>query len=301
MAAIDADDQGALTEHPLSRDHIAAGMALSNAAGWNQIEADWRLFFDLGYGMGISDRAGLCATTMIIPFGPRFAWISVVLVDGRMRRRGLATRLTEWATQELAARAIVPFLDATPAGREVYLRLGFNDCWWLQRLIAQQPRHDAAAGRPADPIANSASDRTIRPITDALWSHIVAYDASVFGAARGALLAALRQRVPDAAFCAEEAGRITGFVLARDGRLATQIGPLCADRDDTAIALLAHALPRVSYPVCIDLPERHAVIREWLMASGFTVGRPFSRMALGRAGTFDAPSRLIASAGPEFG
>lgn len=301
MAATDADDQGALTEHALSRDHIAAGMALSNAAGWNQVEADWRLFFDLGYGMGISDREGLCATTMIIPQGPRFAWISVVLVAERMRRRGLATRLTEWATQELAARAIVPFLDATPAGREVYLRLGFNDCWWLQRLIAQHPHYGPVAGRPAEPIANSPSDRTIRPITDALWPRIVAYDASVFGAARGKLLDVLCQRVPDAALCAEEAGRVTGFILARDGRLATQIGPLCADRDDIAIALLSHALQRVSYPVCIDLPERHGVIRDWLTASGFTVGRPFSRMALGRAGSFDAPSRLIASAGPEFG
>ncbi len=294
MAATDGDDQGALTEHALCRDHIAAGMALSNAAGWNQVEADWRLFFDLGYGMGISDREGLCATTMIIPLGPRFAWISVVLVAERMRRRGLATRLTEWAKQELSAQAIVPFLDATPAGREVYLRLGFNDCWWLQRLISQQPR-------PANPIANSTSNRMIEPITDALWPRIVAYDASVFGASRGALLGALRQRQPDAAFCAEEAGRITGFILARDGRLATQIGPLCADRDDIAIGLLSHALQRVSYPVCIDLPERHGVIRDWLTASGFTVGRPFSRMALGRATSFDAPSRLIASAGPEFG
>ena len=302
MATTDQDDQGPLTEHRLSRDHLAEGMALSNAAGWNQVEADWRLFFDHGYGVGISDRDGrLCATTMIIPLGARFAWVSVVLVAERMRRRGLATRLTEWAVRELDARKVVPFLDATPAGREVYLRLGFNDCWWLQRLIAQAPQVGGSSQSRADTGARATPHGAVRPITDATWSLVLAYDAQVFGGDRCAMLGAFRHRVPDAALYVEEAGRVVGFVLARDGRLATQIGPLCADRFDIAIALLSQVLTRIMYPVCIDLPERHADVRDWLIANGFAVGRPFSRMVLGRAASFDDPLRLIASAGPEFG
>ncbi len=305
MAPIEHDDQAPLTEHRLAREHIDGGMALSVAAEWNQSEADWRLFFDHGYGVGLSDGEGrLCATTMIIPLGPRFAWISVVLVAERVRRRGLATQLTEWATRELGRERIVPFLDATPAGREVYLRLGFTDCWWLERLIAPM-RHVSAAmdssavtGAPAGP---NPSPHVIRPITDSTWPRVLAYDISIFGGDRSAILGALRARVPDAALYAEEAGQVVGFILARDGRLATQLGPLCADRSDVAIELLSGALSRVRYPVCIDLPERHRSIRNWLTARGFSVGRPFSRMALGRAETFDDPLRLIASAGPEFG
>jgi GNAT superfamily N-acetyltransferase len=289
MATTDAP----LTRHPLLREHIEGGMALSNAANWNQNAADWRLFFDLGSGMGYSDQTGrLCATTMIIPLGPRFAWISVVLVADDMRRRGLASHLTDWATQELNRSGTVPFLDATPAGREVYLRLGFRDCWWLERLIAQTPPSSAVM---------SVSTPAIRPIDDSVWPRVLAYDAAIFGADRRAILTSFRNRVPAAALYVEEAGRIVGFALARDGRLATQIGPLCADRADIAIALVTHALSHVVFPVCIDLPVRHTAVRDWLSAHGFTVGRPFSRMALGRTETFDDQARLIASAGPEFG
>ncbi|MFM9882200.1 MAG: GNAT family N-acetyltransferase [Burkholderiales bacterium] len=305
MATIEHDDQAPLTEHRLAREHIEGGIALSVAAGWNQNEADWRLFFDHGYGVGLSDGDGqLCATTMIIPLGPRFAWISVVLVAERVRRRGLATQLTEWATRELAGKRIVPFLDATPAGREVYLRLGFNDCWWLERLIAPAPHVSVAM--ESNVVTGSAvipqqRSHDIRSITDATWPQVLAYDALIFGGDRSAILGSLRARLPDASLYVEEAGQVVGFILARDGRLATQLGPLCADRADIAIALLSHALSRVRYPVCIDLPERHRSIRDWLTARGFSVGRPFSRMALGRTKTFDDLSRLIASAGPEFG
>ncbi|MFN0304176.1 MAG: GNAT family N-acetyltransferase [Burkholderiales bacterium] len=305
MATIEHDDQAPLTEHRLTHDHIDGGMALSIAAEWNQNEADWRLFLDRGYGVGLFDGDGrLCATTMIIPLGSRFAWISVVLVAERMRRRGLATQLTEWATRELAGKQIVPFLDATPAGREVYLRLGFNDCWWLERLIAQPPHVRPATVSDVvtdPPVIPKSRSHDIHAITDATWPLVLAYDALIFGGDRSAILGALRARLPDAALLVEEAGRVVGFILGRDGRLATQLGPLSADRADIAIALLSQALSRVRHPVCIDLPARHCSIRDWLIARGFSVGRPFSRMALGRADTFDDPSRLIASAGPEFG
>ncbi|MSQ20532.1 MAG: GNAT family N-acetyltransferase [Betaproteobacteria bacterium] len=297
-----ATTDGPLTRHPLLRQHIEGGMALSSVANWNQNEADWRLFFELGFGMGYSDQNGrLCATTMIIPLGSRFAWISVVLVAEDMRRRGLASQLTEWATDELNRMGVVPYLDATPAGREVYLRLGFQDCWWLERLVAQTPAADFAA---TGNIATSQASRgapVIRPIDDAIWPRVVEYDARIFGSDRSAILAPFRHRVPAAALYAIEAGQVVGFVLARDGRLTTQVGPLCADRAEIAFALLTHALSRVGYPVCIDLPVRHAPIRDWLCANGFAVGRPFARMALGRADTFDDRARLIASAGPEFG
>lgn len=288
MATTDAR----LTEHPLLREHIEGGMALSKAANWNQNEADWQLFFDLGIGMGCSDQNGrLCATTMIIPLGARFAWISVVLVADDMRRRGLASQLTKWAVGELNRMGVVPYLDATPAGREVYLRLGFQDCWWLERLIA-----------PTLHVASAAlSTVIVRPIDDAIWPRVFEYDAAIFGADRRAILAPFRNRMPKAALYAMEAGQVVGFVLARDGRLNTQIGPICADRPEIAIALLTQVLAQVAFPVCIDLPVRHQVIRDWLCANGFTVGRPFARMALGRADTFDDSARLIASAGPEFG
>jgi len=283
-----------MLEHRLTTAHVAGGMTLSNAAGWNQNEADWRFFLAHGYGVGLSTPVGrLCATTMIMPLGPRFAWISVVLVAEDMRRRGFARRLTGWALDDLAPRGVVPMLDATPAGREVYLQLGFRDCWSLVRVLARN--RVATAPVPA------MSGLVVRPIEDRDWPRVIAYDAPIFGADRAPVLAEFRSRLPQAALLAERDGALMGYMLGRDGRLSLQFGPVIAESDYVAMALLARALARTTGPVCIDLPERHDVLRDWLAASGFAVGRPFSRMALGTARTFDEGQRLFASAGPEFG
>lgn len=291
-------DLSGLTAHPLSAAHIAGGLALSQAAGWNQNAADWDLFMRAGRGFGLStnaDPAQLVATTMIVPFGARFAWISVVLVAADHRRRGLATHLTMEALTELADTGQAPILDATPQGREVYRRLGFTDAWLLQRLLLKTPPVKIPAP-PPDGI-------DIRPIDANTedWDRIAAYDAPIFGADRRSILKAMVDRLPSAALVAERKGAIVGLLLGRDGRVADQLGPLSADSVEIALALLGQALTTSTKPVFIDLPERHGAVRDWLTKVGFAVGRPFSRMVLGMADTYDDHARLILSAGPEFG
>jgi hypothetical protein len=70
-----------LREHALDPSMVPACLALSAEAGWNQIEADWRLMLRLGRGLGVSAGDGrLVATAIMLPFERRFAWISMVLV-----------------------------------------------------------------------------------------------------------------------------------------------------------------------------------------------------------------------------
>src|SRR5262249_17836837 len=82
---------------------------------------------------------------------------------------------------------------------------------------------------------------TVRPIADADWPALCAYDAAAFGAERGAVLAGLRGRLPAADLVAARADEIAGFLLGRDGGLAAQIGPLIADDDAIAGPLVAPA------------------------------------------------------------
>ena len=277
----------------LSPSELDDAGALVAEAHWNQLAADWRIFIAQGRVYAVQTAQGrIVATAATLPYGGRFAWISMVLVAGEYRRRGLATELMRRAVDDLTAAGLVPILDATPDGREVYRQLGFTDSWGFQRLVRREAR---AATFP------SPAGVVIRPLTDADWPALAAYDAAAFGAERGAVLAGLRGRLPAAELIATRDGRVVGFALGRDGRLAAQIGPLTADNDDIACALAARALDRLDGPVFVDLADAKSALRSYLDARGFTVARPFTRMLYGASTRFDDAARTYAVVGPEFG
>jgi len=280
-------------EHALGPDHLAACAALSASANWNQNEADWALMLSFGRGYGLSlDDGTLAASTLALPYGKAFAWIAMVLVHPGQRRRGFATQLLRRALQDLAREGRLPVLDATPAGREVYRLEGFHDTWGFRRL--------ALPGTwGGQPIAHD--EIRVRALQSTDWPRIVALDETAFGATRESLLRALALRLPAAALVAERKGELTGFLLARDGREACQLGPLVARDPGAAQALLAAALERVPPPVYLDLVEREGALHAWLERCGFEFQRPFTRMVHG-AERAPGDARLIyCPAGPELG
>lgn len=267
-------------------------LALSEEAGWNQTAADWRAVFALGEVQGLVRGDRLIASAAVLPWPGPFGWICMVLVAGAERRRGHATRLLDWAVARLQELGRVPGLDATPAGRAVYLPRGFADVYPLTRLRASAP------GRLVPP---PEAPRP-RPMRAADLPGVMALDAPVFGADRSGLLTALQARRPGLAFVAEEAaGGLAGFALGRAGRTATQIGPVVARDAGVALALVGAALAACAGPVCVDVPDRHAALGRALAGAGFTPERPFVRMLRGRSEPLDRPGEVFAVTGPEFG
>jgi len=276
----------------LAPSELADAEALVAASGWNQVATDWRIFLALGTVYAVRDGARVIATAATLPYGDICAWISMVLVDETYRRRGLATRLLRECIDDIVAGGRVPVLDATPAGRTVYRQLGFEDAWGFARLTSAR-RTGALKG------GESAID--VRPISDAAWPDLCTYDAAVFGVDRHALLARMRGRLPAANLFAARAGRVTGLLLGRDGRTSAHLGPLIAEDDATALALLARAMPSLEGNVYIDLADAKSTVRAALEACGFAPQRPFTRMLHGRAASFDDLTRTYAVIGPEFG
>jgi len=274
----------ASTEVALGPRHLAGCLALSKAANWNQNEADWRLMLGFGRGWGIElEDETLAASTLVLPYGESVAWIAMVLVLPQHRRKGYASRLLRLALQDLENRGQTPILDATPDGREVYRQEGFKDSWGFKRFSLST----AFAG-----------EGRARPITDSDWPSILDLDRKAFGANREAVLRSLAQRVPHAALISDG-----GFVLAREGREATQIGPLVARDERSARELLAAALRQINAPVYLDLLDSRRETRMWLEERGFAFQRPFTRM-VHAAGLAIAPgdaSLVHCPAGPELG
>jgi GNAT superfamily N-acetyltransferase len=281
---------------PLAEGALPRAAALSALVGWNQTKADWRLFRGHGQVRALDDGhpRALAATAAALPYGPGVAWISMVLVRPDMRRRGLAMALVRWAVESLRAAALPSIaLDATPAGREVYRRLGFRDLWGFGRW-ALPPSLPAGPGV------------AVRPLREGDWPALLALDAAAFGAPRAFLLRDFAARLPPAALVAEapRGGGLAGALLARDGVRGPQLGPLLADDAATARALLAAglaALPPGGGPAVIDLRDGALGLGDWLAAHGARVQRPFTRMALGDADPPGDPARMAAVAGPEFG
>ncbi len=273
----------------LSDADVAAGWRLSTEAGWNQTEADWRFMLSAGEGFGFEDAAGaLVASAVIVPYESRFAWISMVLVTAAARRQGLATLLLRRALVWSAERRCPLLLDATAAGRAVYTGLGFKDLRGLTRWSG------AGESRPDSPAHPIGSDAELEP-----WAE---WDRPQFGASRLPLLRALRQGRPDLALQVSAPGSgESGYCLGRSGRVATQIGPLAAESEITALALLRAALERISGLVFLDLMDGHPALERELTGRGFSAQRSFVRMGFGSGPLPTKTSKLFAAAGPEFG
>jgi GNAT superfamily N-acetyltransferase len=280
-------EAGVLSSAPLvelGEADVPDALSLSREAGWNQTGQDWSLMIRLGRAFGIPgpDRR-LVATGLALPYPPDFGWISMVLVHGPYRRRGLATRLLERAIATLRDRGLVPLLDATQDGRAVYEPLGFRPVETLSRWRGQ-------GGGGAEPPAHASRLPSLAPIGE--------LDAASFGADRSAVLADLLDRGAPVALL-EPAGN--GFLLSRNGRTATQLGPLVARDPGAAADLLEAGLAAVSGAVLVDVPDRQLQVAQSLAARGFTAERSFVRMALGRDVAFGDPGAIHAVAGPELG
>ena len=120
----------------MTPDDIPAGLNLCRLAGWNQLARDWELFLKIhsnGCRVGVDDDGNVVGTVTTIPYENHFAWIGMVLVDPSKRRQGIGTQLLREALQLTADHETIK-LDATPAGREVYLKLGFVDEYRIIRM-----------------------------------------------------------------------------------------------------------------------------------------------------------------------
>jgi GNAT superfamily N-acetyltransferase len=270
----------------LTENDIAGCMALSAEAGWNQTADDWALFIRHGTVFGLPDGDGHpVATGAILPFSDSFAWVSMVLVTAARRRHRIGTGILESCCAELKRRGLVAVLDATPAGERVYRPLGFAPTFALSRW---QGQGGAGTALPAGVRSMQADD----------MAAVADIDARAFGAPRPFLLQSFFARAPQLAFVTNDGA---GFALARPGRIAAQIGPIIAADEDAAAALLSAALGAASGPVFLDVADRWQKLGALLRARGFTVQRPFLRMALGRGAPFGEVARTFVVAGPEFG
>jgi GNAT superfamily N-acetyltransferase len=278
----------------LGQRDVERGLVLSTEAGWNQTTLDWNLLMQTCHGWGVElPDQGLVGTAMVWPLSGSHAWINMVLVGVAFRGHGLALSMMKTILRELTQQGRVAFLDATAMGQGLYHKLGFNDGPELVRLATERAViFEAKAGRP---------ENGVRLMLAVDLPQVAILDDEVFGFNRLELLQNFHERYPHAAWVHQTAdGKLTGFITARDGRDATQVGPLVATNRDDARRLLMCALSVINGPVIIDVPATDQKWLKELAALGFVPKRSFNRMTRGEVVLATNWSRYFAISGPDF-
>jgi GNAT superfamily N-acetyltransferase len=282
----------------LAIEDLDAALALSTTAGWNQRLDDWRMLLRLAPAGSFAAIAEgrVVGTAIGIDYGS-FGWIAMMLVDPAYRGRGVGRGLLEAAMGAVPSDHAIR-LDATPLGRPLYQRYGFED-------EAMLTRHVVSAARPR----NQSSH--VRRLTTADLKTVADQDNEVFGGNRDEVLEWALDGAPQYGHVVQSDAGLAHYCLGRQGRLFDQIGPVVAGDDDIAQALVSAALAAAGgRPVVVDAFDSHSTFTASLCACGFQVQRPLFRMCrpAGRAASSDArigirsrPALVeFAILGPEF-
>ncbi|MGH6710961.1 MAG: GNAT family N-acetyltransferase, partial [Bradyrhizobium sp.] len=227
-----------------------AGLLLSTEAHWNQNEADWRFFLGKGIVFGVRDGKQLVATAALLPYSAGNAWISMVLVTATWQRRGIATKLVDTCLNAATKLGLTTWLDATPAGANVYGPLGFTPTLQLRRLRLQTPQGVSA----------------VQSLSDYGVADFIARDVKGMGFDRSALLTEFGRRTGSRMVSTGNA-----IALVRDGRTARHIGPVFAGASENALALVDAIVRSEQGPWLLDVVHSQEDFLRGLTNTGWTI------------------------------
>ena len=276
---------------------IPAGVRLREQAGWNQTPGDWeRLLAWEPDGCFVAEQdAQIVGTVTTTVYGPRLAWVGMMLVDSAHRRQGMGRTLLAHALAwlEEVRQVQTCALDATPLGKTLYDAMGFLDQLALKRYEAKAP---AVTTAPAVEVPG------LRPLRAGDLPLLASLDASAFGADRSRVLRGLFEAHPAHCYVLEHRGVARGYVCARPGARTWYVGPLAAMERAAAETLLRAVLtPLAGQAVAIDVPDDNGDAIRLVEQFGLRPQRPFVRMARGAPLPPLDIRHCYAIAGPEIG
>src|ERR1043165_1064092 len=268
---------------------IPAAMALKEAAGWNQTEADWQrlLWLEPNGCFGAIKDGRLVGTTTTTIYD-ELAWIGMVLVAPQQRRQGIAAKLMNVALDYLGGKVETIKLDATRLGEPVYKRFGFAVESEVERWTGTAPviRHHSQT----------------MTVDDDAMRDLLRLDRLAFNADRSHLIEQLlNESFVSPALLKDADGTVAGYALARGGSRKSYVGPVVAKDLQVTETLLNEVLHRLrGREIYIDINKECIADTTLLSDRGFVKERDLMRMVRGGPSKKTSPL-VVAIAGPELG
>jgi RimJ/RimL family protein N-acetyltransferase len=267
---------------------IPAADEIRRSEGWNQTLTDWTRIIEHQSGgcfaaLCENRLVGVVSTTV---HNGEVAWIGMMLVHRDFRRQGIGKQLMTTALDFLDEQVPCIKLDATPAGRPVYLKLGFQEEGALNRWYR---------GGPPKPFPDLGLDSAaIQRIQQ--WQEIAEVDQRAFGVDRGTWCQALA-RYSLVIGHNEDGGR--GVGMLRPGDRVPYMGPIVADSAAVGCRIAEELSAHVG-GLFWDIPHQNQAARRTAEKLGFEPVRELYRMYRG-ASVRERPEMQFAITGPETG
>jgi GNAT superfamily N-acetyltransferase len=249
---------GPLTIRRLETRDLDAALRFSQAERWSHRLEDWQFHYRLGRGWVACDPDDqVLGTASWWAYGEQFATVGLVLVDQAHQGQGIGRQLLNVVMSDAGPRVLQ--LVATKAGLKLYQRCGFRE----RHGIGQHQgtaTHVPAVAPPPDTVLRVVSRDDLEALCD--------LDAAALGANRREVVSAVFNAGGGIGVLAHRKGRTAGFALARQSGRGTVIGPIVAEDEALAIALLAHQLNTTDGFARVDIPKDAVQLGGWLEAAG---------------------------------
>ncbi|RNF34536.1 GNAT family N-acetyltransferase [Paracoccus methylarcula] len=221
---------------PFATEHLDAALHLSRQVGWPHRIEDWALNASISGGVVALEGDRVVGTALCTIFGD-VAQLNMIIVDVRMRGRGLGRRVMEAVIAMAGPREMR--LVATQEGLPLYEKLGFT-------ATGQIAQHQgiAKATTPDLPVGDGDSGDVER---------LAVMDRAASGMARTGLLRRIAGR--GQVLLAED-----GFAMLREFGRGHVLGPVVARDAATARALIAEGARRCAGGFLrVDLPRERGL------------------------------------------
>jgi Acetyltransferase (GNAT) domain len=216
-----------------------------------------------------NSQGDILGTTLWWAYGERFGTLGLVLVDQAHQGQGIGRRLMNVVLADAGDRALQ--LNATNAGLKLYRQCGFED----RSTISQ---HQGELG--ALPAIRVDADTVLRPVSNQDQESLIHLDAAAMGAPRAAIISAVL--AGGSGVVSEQNGRMTGFALARPSGRGTVVGPVVAEDERVATALIARMLSNTNGFARVDIPAHAPHLASFLEAAGLACVDQVKTMVRGK-------------------
>lgn len=241
----------------LNLSHISDVIALSNKLGWDYDAPELTTAFHSGSLFGHVHEGKVISTAAIFPYGNQLASLGMVMVNPNYRGLGLGKAVTQRC---MRVADIIPIqLISTVEGKRLYEKLGFKVVDHVHKLVGHYDNKKESSINNTQNVELSSLSNSDHDL-----NQMIRLDSAATGVNRFKFLIARLRQSKRAIQLRHKNGKMIGYGLSIQLPDMLLIGPIVANDQESALALIHELAKETRGSIRIDLYSRHKQLVESL-------------------------------------